>query len=272
MEFDRCKLTLLNFDDSLKQQKVLQKYPHQWIDCSHIPGTNGFCDRQSLRSIRKKLTEEKTGALTFIGNGNYHYVTYILLQRVHTPFSLILFDHHSDMRDQSPLLSCGSWVTQTMLEHPSLQKVVILGVNQEDALKPKPFSPKPVLMIHEERFNRTPLHVIAKEICSFLKDVDAIYISIDKDVLDRKEVLTNWDQGSMSLVQMLYILEYLAKHFRILAMDVCGEYVKRTEDVLQVSTRYLVKMNEIVNHALVHFARFSGLISFPSTDRPLIQV
>lgn len=272
MEIDRCKITLLNFDESLKEQRILQKYPHQWIDCSMIPGTNGFCDRQSLRLIKKRLKETGTSTLTFIGNGNYHYVSYLLLQRIHIPFSLILFDHHSDMQDNGPLLSCGSWVTHAMLDHPFLQKVVILGVNLEDASKPQPFSPKPVLLIHEEQFNRTPLHLIVNEIRSFLKNEEAIYISVDKDVLDGKEARTNWDQGSMSLVQMLYLLENLARHYHILAMDVCGEYMKRANDVLQVSTWYLVNMNEIVNRALVNFARFSGLLTFHSTDRPLIQV
>lgn len=266
MEIDRCKITLLNFDDSLKMQKVLQTYPHQWIDCSRIPGTNGFCDRQSLRMIRKKLREAGTSTLTFIGNGNYHYVTYLLLECIQIPFSLVLFDHHSDMNERGPLLSCGSWVTHAMLDLPSLQKVVILGVNREDARKPQPFAPKPVLMIHEEKFIRTPLHLIVNAIHSFLKDEEAIYISIDKDVLEEKEVQTNWDQGSMSLVQMLYILEKLAKRFSILGMDVCGEYMKRSNDVLQVSSRYLVNMNEIVNRALVNFARYSGLVHFSSME------
>ncbi len=269
MEIDRRKITLLNFDESLKKQNLLQKFPHHWIDCSHIHGTNSLCERNSLRTIRKLLRREGTSTLTFIGNGNYHYVSYLLLERIKNPFSLVLFDHHSDMLDQAPLLSCGSWVTQTMLDHPSLQKVVILGVNMDDYRAPKPFFPKPVLMIHEEKLNHTPLNVILNEIRSFLAQEKAIYISIDKDVLYRTEAMTNWDQGSMSLVQMLYFLENLAKHYQILAMDVCGEYIDRAEDILQVSNWHLIKMNEIVNRLLVHFAQNFGVVSFEPTDRPL---
>src|SRR6476620_2332572 len=89
-------ITFLNFDHTLTEQKFLRNYPHQWIDCSNIPHKNGFCEYNSLNMIRKQLQNNDASPLTLIGNGNYHYVTYLLIERIKQPFSLILFDHHDD--------------------------------------------------------------------------------------------------------------------------------------------------------------------------------
>ena len=65
----------------------------------------------------------------FIDSGNYHYLTKFWTDKLETPFSLIVFDHHPDM--QPPLfdniLSCGSWVKDILDHNNNCKKVIIVG-------------------------------------------------------------------------------------------------------------------------------------------------
>jgi hypothetical protein len=53
---------------------------------------------------------------------------------------------------------------------------------------------------------------------------EAVYVSIDKDVLHPDEAVTNWNQGQMRLDHILACLRALAARRRIVGLDVCGEY------------------------------------------------
>ena len=53
---------------------------------------------------------------------------------------------------------------------------------------------------------------------------EAVWISIDKDVLRSEDAVTNWDQGQMPLAVLLDALRRLTLGKRIVGMDVCGEY------------------------------------------------
>lgn len=50
-----------------------------------------------------------------------------------------------------------------------------------------------------------------------------IYISIDKDVLDRGEARTNWNQGDMPLSILERLLLEVFEHQRVIGVDICGE-------------------------------------------------
>lgn len=51
-----------------------------------------------------------------------------------------------------------------------------------------------------------------------------VYISLDKDVLNKEEAATDWSQGTMQLSQILCFLTDAKKSGAIfLGMDVCGE-------------------------------------------------
>lgn len=251
------KITFLNFDNSLTEQTFLQKFPHHWVDCSNIPHTNGFCEQDALDEIRNRLIKQNVHSFVLIGNGNYHYVTYLLMERIKIPFSLVLFDHHDDMMDQGEgLISCGSWVAYALKNNPFLQKVCIIGVNDHN-ISPIPLEHfgdhVKIKWVTKKILQQVPLYEIAQDVRTFLDNETNLYISIDKDVLYKKEAFTNWDQGNMSLVQLLYLLEDFAQHYEIVGMDICGEYLLDYRNEYHSISWEYVKMNELVNRVIIEF-------------------
>jgi arginase family enzyme len=55
-------------------------------------------------------------------------------------------------------------------------------------------------------------------------ETDAIWLTIDKDVLAESEALTNWDQGQMPLQAMLDLIADVGARKRIIGADICGEF------------------------------------------------
>lgn len=210
-------ISILHFDETYYAQKELQKIPHEEIDFQHLEQVHLYCDHHSLAEIGNRLQRRTNKGITFIGSGNYHYVTYVLLQEVAEPFTLILFDHHPDLgmgeSEEEPLFSCGSWVYYALRDLPLLQKAVIIGPTYEKL----PTHPRATIYPFDGIHNDT-IYSILREI-----PTNQIYISIDKDVLRTKDAITNWDQGKMSIDTLTRQLSYLVKHKDVSGLDVCGE-------------------------------------------------
>ncbi|SFJ64987.1 hypothetical protein SAMN05421852_11542 [Thermoflavimicrobium dichotomicum] len=85
-------VTLLNFDDAYPWQHKLSDFADEWIELKDITEANLFCTHKALTEIGHRLSERSGRGITFIGKGNYHYVTYLLLSEFNRPFSLILFE------------------------------------------------------------------------------------------------------------------------------------------------------------------------------------
>ena len=246
------KITLLNFDGTLQKQKRLKVYPGEWIDFSDLRGCQGYCEMATLKIIRQRLQSRKHKGITLIGNGNYHYVTYLLLSEIKQPFSLLLFDHHTDLslNDDLSVISCGSWVSFALKTLPMLQHAVIIGANTSSDDFDERKIPQNVTVISENEVKQSPVATMEKKILSVLRD-QPIYISVDKDVLDEENAATNWDQGSMSLLQLLYLIRDLKHTNPILGVDICGELPLSPVDFLSPELVRHVKKNEIANKAIV---------------------
>jgi hypothetical protein len=50
-----------------------------------------------------------------------------------------------------------------------------------------------------------------------------VYFSIDKDVLCESDALTDWDQGLLTLKDLLAIISKVSDQANVVGMDVCGE-------------------------------------------------
>ena len=204
------------------------------LDCSKIGGAKLYCDPSAEEEIRSLVRPfaalGKTGIpecpARWIDTGDYHYVSEILAGETARPFDLLLLDNHSDTQRPSfgDILSCGGWV-RTMLErNPMLGKVVIVGMDPSLAESVSGFGPR-IRVVTSDDIGKKEGDELEKTLSGIIESITSsndIYISIDKDVLDRKYYKTNWSQGTMSLPQLEAILETVGRGVRIVGVDVCG--------------------------------------------------
>lgn len=221
----------------------------RFLDMKDISGTNCMCDDAAISRIKEKITEasgtaagEKEASadfdsflnsLHFIDSGNYHYMSYILLSMIKEPFSLVVFDHHPDMQPPmfGNILSCGGWVQKVIEDNAYVRDVHIIGADRELISKLDEDNVKRVSFYDIEDVRRVGLP----------KTEYPVYLSVDKDVVRRDELITNWDQGDMGAEELLsYIGEFIGDPARkltgvpnrkLIGIDVCGECAPDQEGI-----------------------------------------
>lgn len=242
MSFQGNGVTFFNFDNTYALQKQLFQFPHEWIDFTDLSHTNLYCEQESLREIERRIRLRKQRGVVLIGNGNYHYVSYLLIQEIKEPFTLVLFDHHTDVgTGDDPVISCGSWVSYA-LKHAYLKKAVIIGPTsspQHLRLSPN------VTVFPRDHYDISPNMLFS------MIPTHCVYISIDKDVLCRDDAVTNWDQGTMPLSFLLSCLRHLLLYKKVAGVDVCGEYPQASIDVFNPVCREANRKNEYANRRIV---------------------
>jgi arginase family enzyme len=214
----RSILTLLEFDEVFASQTFMEgKHPER-IDFRSLESCHGFCDPLSFQKIRRRLNDNPARRLTFLGCGHFHYVTLALLERVRTPFTLLLFDHHTDLLDPPVpgLISCGSWVRTALDSSAFLRKVVIIGADEGSDRIPPLFTPR-VKLITNHRLSTESTMILAEI------PTKTVYVSIDKDALSPQDARTDWDQGRLRIAKLLKILRTVGVAHRIIGADICGE-------------------------------------------------
>lgn len=236
-------ITIINFDETYKVQKELQHYKHENLDFQQLEHVNLFCEADSFHTLERRMKNRKAKGITFIGSGNYHYMSYLLLKEMIKPFTLVLFDNHPDLGtgtgpDQH-MLTCGSWVYHALKRIPLLQQVVIIGPT--------------VVLANPSNYPRTVIfpfdgahHYSLKTILTAIP-TEQVYISIDKDVLNTNDVVTNWDQGIMNISTLLSIFETILKNKQVEGVDICGEERVNPTQLLLPDVQDITHKNEHAN-------------------------
>lgn len=242
-------INVLDFDGVYRTQDFYRGSKVHWVNLTDLQNVSRCCEWASFQVISRRLAGARHH-VTFIGSGNYHYVTLIFLRRVQVPFTLVLFDNHTDMfvPARDGLITCGSWVSHALKTLPLLQRVILVGTRKALAAEIPPFLRKKVVVFSQEQLKE----------CSWLKytivyaiPTQTVYISIDKDVLQDTEVVTNWDQGSMSLAELVGMLHHLSQVRKVWGMDVCGEYEVNPLLLLDPKLQAWAAKNSRVNKALL---------------------
>ncbi len=217
------RINILNFDNCYLSQDYYRSIDYNWIDLSELDETRCYCSEKSELKLEDILSSYRKNKVSFIGSGDYHYVSYILLKFIDQPFSLLVFDNHTDMQESvfGPILSCGSWILAAAKNIKNLRNIIIIGVN---SVYIKNIKNKRHVYFFSRELDSQPQKIISY-IDRIIKD-SSIYISIDKDVLAKGEVYTNWDQGFMEERELEYILKFLLKNKDLVGIDICGEYHK----------------------------------------------
>lgn len=194
-------------------------------------------------------------SVTFMGSGDFHHLAALLIERVAKPFTVLHFDNHPDWVRLAPRWHCGSWVNR-VLALPQVRRVVTVGVCSDDLVNPGrkggnlpaldagrlalfPWQHEPSRVRrriadgpgHAWRDGRIEWRNLAPlsldDATAAVLDAiptEAIWITIDKDVLPEHEALTNWDQGQMPFAALAAMLRAIGQRKRLLGADVCGEY------------------------------------------------
>ncbi len=255
-------IRVLNFDDSLKGQLELsRRFSLQVIDLKQIgPSCRLWMNKPCSEQIRNSLIPELKNSITFLGSGDFHHISSLLIGQFSQPLSVIVFDHHPDLDIFPPKFGCGSWVNR-VLEKDNVLKVVLLGVSSGDIsdfsiqavnlnsfknnrLEMYPYSHKPTKVLLKN-IPRNSAIILKKKILHSeihwrkLKSMDLerfipelikrlpskqVYVSIDKDCLKSAYSLTNWEEGSLELNEMLTALKIIKENADIVGVDITGDY------------------------------------------------
>ncbi|MDD3078726.1 MAG: arginase family protein [Paludibacter sp.] len=213
---------VMNFTHVYEQENILRNKQIIWIDCTKIYGASCFCDADAQKKLACKISPYGPDGIHFIDSGNYHYLTKLWVDKIKKPFSLVVFDHHTDMQPSlfDNLLSCGCWVREVLDANPYIRKVCLIGASEQliKATDTTLYGDRLIFysdrsLTHEETWKR-----FAQKHFN-----EPVYISVDKDVLNKSSAVTNWDQGSLSLEELELLLFVIFKNQEIIGVDICGE-------------------------------------------------
>lgn len=217
----RSKNYILDFTHVYIDEDIQQESGISLIDCSDIEGCDLYCSKAAEIEIKKRTEQYGIHGIHFIDSGNFHYITKINTDRIMKPFSLVLYDHHTDMQEPmiNKMTSCGDWAAQVINENKNLVQLILVGATEND-----------IEQIHIK--NREKLITFSAEelrsgrgkdkLSKIMTDVP-FYISIDKDILDKNFIETNWSQGHMPLDMLEHLLQFFIKDKKIIGIDICGE-------------------------------------------------
>lgn len=253
---------ILNFDGSIVRQKnLIERFKPTIIDLTALgPRCRLYSSEASANAVREYIDPKERHCITFLGSGDFHHVTSLLLDSFDEDMSLISFDNHPDWDILPPRICCGSWVTQALKKN-NIKKVVLLGTSsgdisptlyrmgnygslKDDRVEVYPYSHKPVKLF----FKKVPdnISITVKRNLFFseiywqelaTKDIDEFfshilrrlpakkaYVTIDKDCLKRQYALTNWDEGHFELEDLLSMLRLIKENANIIGLDITGDY------------------------------------------------
>lgn len=255
-------IRILNFDDSLDLQKTLLKqYTPEIVNLRDLgPRARLWLDKETKSQIIERLANSGKNSVTFLGSGDFHQVSNILISQFSEPLSVIVFDAHPDWDSLPPRLGCGSWVTET-LKCENILKFILIGVSSDDIssfnletadlnslsnnrLEIYPYAHRPSLVFLKRIPRNISIQVkkwlvinkifwselrgknLSEFILSLVKRIPTkkVYLSIDKDCLKSEFALTNWEEGLISLEELILMLKVIQENCDIIGADISGDY------------------------------------------------
>ena len=186
------------------------------VSCKDISGRNMYCTDEAYAEIRSRLSGYlyPYSGIHFIDTGNYHYMSRIFTSFADIKYDLILMDNHNDMQRAGfgDILSCGSWALDVLEKDENLSSLYVYGP-----------------AVYEAEGEICDVSVYGKSITGRLyrgkgyeSGVHPVYLSVDKDILDTGECITNWDQGTLSLPELTTLIDMCLRDRVLIGADVCG--------------------------------------------------
>lgn len=255
-------IRILNFDDSiLKQKNLLKQYKAEVIDLKGLaPKARYFLNAEARSLIESRIKSSSGDPITFLGSGDFHHISEILISQFIEPISCISFDFHPDWEIAPPRFGCGSWVSE-VLRKKNILKFILVGASsndldsfhiqngnldslKDDRVEIYPYAHQASLTFFKKiprnvsigvldgvLFERIYWHELKdRNLNEFFPSVlrrmpqKKVYISIDKDCLKNGFSLTNWEEGMLSLDELLLMLKLIKDNLDIVGVDITGDY------------------------------------------------
>lgn len=258
------RLRLIHLDGSLRGQDAAwpaASLPANVIEAEDVgPALRLWAARGQLAAFGARLAAAPAGSgsgplVTFLGSGDYHHLTPVLLAALPGRFTVIHLDNHPDWVRLPPAGHCGSWVNRA-LELPQVARIITVGPCSDDLVWPQlkganlaalatgrlelyPYAHAPSRVLGQVGagcgYQQQGHHLVWRAVSS--EDWDAfweellarlptreVYLTIDKDVLATAAAVTNWDQGQLPLAKLLRAVALIAARTTLVGVDVVGEY------------------------------------------------
>ena len=202
---------------------MLNPFLQQIKEVQELPGSNCYCDGDAMETLRQKLEEFDADGIHFIDSGNYHYMSRIWLEKLNTPFRLVVFDNHTDMQPPAllPVLSCGSWIRDAAGAYQNIKGICVIGPPEASVRETEAM--EHVWFVTQEELDDGSGAAKIKEIFASHAGTFPVYLSVDKDILSKEELDTNWDQGNVRVDELLSLAKDCLAGRKVLAVDLCGE-------------------------------------------------
>jgi arginase family enzyme len=249
------QLNLLHLDDALSAQTDFLRAASQ---ARHVHAEQDgervrlWGKQPALDALAAKLPPLFDGDgpfLTFMGSGDFHHVTALLLAEVArknpAPITLIHFDNHPDWVKYNGGMHCGSWLNGARAIS-NVQRALTLGLCSDDIHNKSgqantDLTTSGFLEIFPYA-NTIGKIGLAEFTAQFLARISTknVYITLDKDVLAPTDAITNWDQGQMHLDDVIHIINAIGAQHKIIGADVVGDYspVKFSSSPIQKILKY----------------------------------
>lgn len=185
--------------------------------------------------------------VVFSGSGDFHHITPLLLERAIAAaggprVTVLHFDNHPDWVRFEAGAHCGSWVGQAA-RLPQVAKVITIGVCSRDIDRAHPkttdleiiangrmeiyaWRPEPTLSLCGRAWPTIEAMGEAA-FAGYLPqriETEAVYVTIDKDLLSPGEAGTNWDQGRTSVAFLHALIAGAVAGRRLIGADVVGDW------------------------------------------------
>ncbi|PIQ90540.1 MAG: hypothetical protein COV71_03750 [Candidatus Omnitrophica bacterium CG11_big_fil_rev_8_21_14_0_20_41_12] len=256
------RIRVLNFDNSIiAQSNLFSRYPAEIIDFTALAScVRLYMSKAVRKQILDSLVLKELNYPTFLGSGDFHHLSEILISQITEPVSLIVFDFHPDWDILPSHFGCGSWVA-TALKNKNIAQCILIGTGSDDLSFPAlqtanlgalannrleiyPYRHKPSrvylrnlpqnrsinarrgYLVNEITWQELEKENLTDFTSKLIKNLPTrkVYISIDKDCLKKEFSLTNWEQGLLSLDQLLMMLRLMRRDLDIIGLDVTGDY------------------------------------------------
>lgn len=243
------KTVIMNFSGIYEEETFYKDREVCWIDCRDMSGVNGYCSDDAQEEIKKRIQDYDYRGIHFLDSGNYHYLSKFWLEKIEEPYSLVVFDHHTDMQESAffGMLSCGSWIKEVLEEHPYIKEVCVVGPPKAAIEQCEPNLASRVVFLTQEELE-TGILEKWQEFLENEKELP-VYLSIDKDVLCLEDARTNWDQGEMKLEEMEKMIKQVFQKRNVLGADICGE---NPQDTARMPAKEDLEINGRTNARLCH--------------------